>query len=389
VVSDPPSSESESATRTIPALRVEALALRNVRNIARADLVELPRFVVLSGDNGQGKTSVLEAVYLVCTTRSFRTAKLGEVVAHGAAVGSVRAVAREGGERREQSLGLEGARRVVTLAGKRPATLASYAVQSPVVVFHPGEMVLSSGPAAKRRTLLDRIALFVDPTSMDHLQRYGEASRSRQRALEQRGAQALDLDAFETLMGTHGAAVTRARAQASLRIASELGRTFQRITAESRPIEAHYAAGGPDDAAELAAALSTSRERDRHRGSAGRGPHRDDLVIRLGGHDVRVDASQGEHRAVTMALKMAELSAIAEARGVHPVLLLDDVSSELDLLRTARLFELLRESPGQIMLTTTTPELIDTGGLPADERRDYRLQGGALSELASAPSLAR
>jgi DNA replication and repair protein RecF len=386
-VSDPPKSERERAPRAIPALHIEALALRNLRNIARADLMDLPRFVVFSGDNGQGKTSVLEAAYLVCTTRSFRTAKLGEVVAHGSAVGSVRAVAREGSERREQSLGLEGARRVVTLAGKRPATLASYAVQSPVVVFHPGEMVLSSGPAAKRRTLLDRIALFVDPTSMDHLQRYGEASRSRQRALEQRGAQAIDLDAFETLMGTHGAAVTRARAQAALRIASELGRTFQRITAEARPIDAHYAPGGPDDAALLTAALSASRERDRHRGSAGRGPHRDDLVIRLGGHDVRIDASQGEHRAVTMALKMAELAAIAEARGVHPVLLLDDVSSELDLLRTARLFELLRESPGQILLTTTTAELIDTGGLPAHERRDYRLQGGALT-LTEAPSLA-
>jgi DNA replication and repair protein RecF len=361
-----------------PALHIDSLALRQVRNISRADLVDLPRFVVLSGDNGQGKTSVLEAVYLVCTTRSFRTSKLGEVVAHGASVGSVRAVVREGSERREQSLGLEGARRVVTLAGKRPSTLASYAVQSPVVVFHPGEMVLSSGPAAKRRTLLDRIALFVDATSMDHLQRYSEASRSRQKALEQRGVQAADLEAFETLMATHGSALTRARAQASLRIAHELQRAFLRITAEARPIEARYVAGGPDDAAALAEALAGSRERDRYRGSASKGPHRDDLVIRLGGYDVRVDASQGEHRAVTMALKMAELACIAEARGVHPVLLLDDVSSELDLLRTARLFELLRESPGQILLTTTTPELIDMGSLASQDRRDYRLHSGTL-----------
>ena len=120
------------------------------------------------------------------------------------------------------------------------------------------------------------------------------------------------------------------------------------------------------------------------RGSAGAGPHRDDVVIRLGSHDVRSDASQGEHRAVTMALKMAELACIARARGVDPVLLLDDVSSELDLSRTALLFEFLRESPGQIFLTTTRPSLIETSGLATGERRDFHLIGGALKEGPSA-----
>jgi DNA replication and repair protein RecF len=105
------------------------------------------------------------------------------------------------------------------------------------------------------------------------------------------------------------------------------------------------------------------------------------LVIRLGGYDVRVEASQGEHRAITMALKMAELACIAEARGIHPVLLLDDVSSELDLSRTALLFEFLRETPGQLLLTTTRPALIDTQGLSAGERRDFRLEKGVVSEV--------
>jgi len=103
-------------------------------------------------------------------------------------------------------------------------------------------------------------------------------------------------------------------------------------------------------------------------------------VLELGGHDVRSDASQGEHRAITMALKMAELACIAEARGARPVLLLDDVSSELDVSRTALLFEFLRESPGQIFLTTTRPSLIDTGSLAAGDRRDFHLVAGALRE---------
>jgi DNA replication and repair protein RecF len=128
--------------------------------------------------------------------------------------------------------------------------------------------------------------------------------------------------------------------------------------------------------------LASDRDRDRRRGSAGAGPHRDDLELRLGGHDVRSYASQGEHRAVTMALKMAELSCIAAARGLQPILLLDDVSSELDVARTALLFDYLRESPGQILLTTTRPELIATPRYSPDERRDYRLQGGIVSAVA-------
>jgi DNA replication and repair protein RecF len=364
----------------VGAFRIESLALRQFRNIERADVGELVRFTVLSGDNGQGKTSVLEAIYLVCTTKSFRTSKLAELVRHGADTTSVRAHVREGDETREQSVGLEGSRRAVKLAGKRPTSFASYAVRSPVVVFHPGEMVLSSGPAAKRRTLLDRVALFVDPTSMDHLARYTEASRSRQRALELRGPEASELEAFERIMAQHGAALTRARGEAFERIRPELLRSFARITAQARELGAEYRQGGPYDASELEDALRAGRERDRHRGSAGAGPHRDDVVIRLGSYDVRSDASQGEHRAVTMALKMAELACIARARGVDPVLLLDDVSSELDLSRTALLFEFLRESPGQIFLTTTRPSLIDTSGLAPGERRDFHLVMGALKE---------
>jgi DNA replication and repair protein RecF len=366
----------------VRALRIAQLALRNFRNIERADLADLPRFAVLSGDNGQGKTSVLEAIYLVCTTRSFRTAKPAEAIAHGAQAASVRAtlVEEEGDESREQSVGLEGPRRKVMAGGKRPSSLASYAISSPVVVFHPGEMTLSSGPAGKRRTLLDRIALFVDPTSMDHQRRYTAASRARQRLLETRGSSAAGLAAFEALMAVHGAALSRARAEASRRLAGDLVHAFEKITKDSRPLEARYQAGGPEDERALELALGAGRERDQHRGSAGAGPHRDDLGLLLGGYDVRIDASQGEHRAVTLALKMAELSCIAGARGLHPILLLDDVSSELDLARTSRLFEYLRKSPGQIVLTTTRPELIDTTGLEPGDRRDYRLDSGVVRE---------
>jgi DNA replication and repair protein RecF len=361
------------------AVRVESLNIRNVRNLSRVDVTLVPRLNILFGDNGHGKTSFLEAIYLVCTTKSFRTAKVSEVVAHGEKVASVRAGIREGQEEREQTIGLEGSRRHATLSGKRPDSMASYAIRSPVVVFHPGEMVLSSGPAAARRTLLDRIALFIDPTSMDHCRRYTAALRARQRILETRGPNAVELGAFERLMAVHGAALTAARREASERIADKLQRAFDRITSGQRRIEASYKPGGSEDPQEEEGSLARSRDRDRHKRSAGTGPHRDDLKITMDGFDARIDASQGEHRAITMALKITELHCVAEARGMCPVLLLDDVSSELDLGRTALLFDFLRDTDAQVFLTTTQPALVDTARFDPSDRAEFHVCNGVVA----------
>ena len=360
-------------------LAIAEVSVRSLRNLARVDVAPSPRLNVVSGDNGQGKTSLLEALYLACTTRSFRATRLRELVGHGAEAGSVRLRVDEGGEAREQTVGLDarGVRRVM-LDGKRPATHAAYAVRTPVVVFHPGDLALSAGPAAGRRTLLDRVGLFVDPSSLDHASRWTEASRSRQRALEDRGTSAPDLDAFEHLMGLHGAALTRVRAEAARRLAAEAGPAFAAITRGAREVALAYEPGGSDDAAELTERLASTRERDRHRGSASVGPGRDDLAVALDARAARSEASQGEHRALTLALKLAELACIRHARGVEPVLLLDDVSSELDPGRTEALFGLLGAETGQIFLTTTRPDLIVAPGGGADRRLDLRLSAGAV-----------
>lgn len=360
------------------ALRLRSLSVRNVRNLAHVDLAFGPRFNVISGDNGQGKTALLESIYLVLTSKSFRTNKLAEIVMHGTRVGSVRAVVAEGEEEREQSVGLEGARRHVLLGGKRPPSLAAYATRSPVVVFHPSEMGLSSGPALRRRMLLDRLGLFVNQTHLDHLQRYATSMRSRQRILQKRGADAPELSAFERLMAEHGCSVARIRERAASQVAPEAARAFAQITKGVRQIAVRYRPGGPMDVPSLEQAIREVRERDRVRGAATIGPHRDDLGLDLDGHDARTDASQGEHRAITLALKAAELTSIEAARGVFPVLLLDDVSSELDVERTRHLFELLGETPGQVFLTTTRRELIETDRVPGTDRLDFGVVAGVV-----------
>lgn len=362
-------------------LVAERLKVRDFRNLEAVDLELGERFNVFSGANGQGKTNVLEAVYAACTTKSFRTAKPRDLVRFGQSGCFVQLSLREEAVHRAQSFAVEGATRVVRLDGKRPRSHAEYAVASPVVVFHPGETSLSMGPSGERRRLLDRIALYASPLSMRHAERYTRAMRSRQRLLDSRGEGARELDAFEAVMAEDGAALALARSRALAEIAPVACAAFAEIAEPGLVITLDYEPGGPPDRDALARCLAEQREVDRRRGGATRGPHRDDVAIGLAGHPARTSASQGQHRAIVLALKIAEIRVVGTARGARPLLLLDDVSSELDRERTAALFALLRRHEGQVLLTTTRPELIDTEG--AGDRADFAVSGGLVMRAPS------
>jgi DNA replication and repair protein RecF len=359
------------------ALWIPTLAVRGLRNLARVDLSLGASFNVFSGDNGQGKTNLLEAVYVLATSRSFRTAKPEELVMFGAESATVRATVEEGGLRREQTVGLGRAMRAVRVDGKRPATLASYAIRTPAVVFHPGAMGLSTGSGAERRRLLDRIALYTAPAAGDATRSYAQAQRARQRVLETRGEKSPDLDGWEELMVRHGLEVSAARDRAAGAVGPESEAAFARIGAPGLELRVRYERGAPSDEALFRAELARNRARDRARRSPTVGPHRDDLLLELGGQPARPTASQGQHRAIVLALQLAEIEVVRRVRGVKPILLLDDVSSELDRERTAALLASLRNERCQVLLTTTRPELIETGlASGAVDRRDFRVVSG-------------
>jgi len=362
-------------------LRIEQVQVRSFRNLTSVDVDLGERFNVISGDNGQGKTNLLEAVYVLATSKSFRSSKMTDVISFGEELASVRARVVEGSndESRVQSVGIKAGSRLVRIDEKRPPTLAAYAVRTPMVVFHPGEISLSMGASSERRRLLDRTALYLAPASMGELDSYTKALRARQRTLEARGVTAKDLAEWEMLCVRHGLALMEHRAHASSLLAERTKIAFGRIAAPDLTLDVAYAPGAPREEAAYLAALESKRPADLRRGSASVGPHRDDLALAISGHVVRGVASQGQHRAVTLALKAAEIDVIGGARGVRPILLLDDVSSELDRDRTAALFSFLRDQEGQVLLTTTRPELIDTGADAA--RRDFSIRAGVLSRV--------
>jgi DNA replication and repair protein RecF len=357
-------------------LRLETLKIRGFRNISDAELELVPRVNVISGDNGQGKTSVLEALYFVATSRSFRTEKIREVCQDGAAGTRIEALFREADQPRKQTATVVNGRRTLTMDGRKPARLSAYATRTPLVVFHPGDLALVHGAASMRRTLLDRVALYMDAQSADARARYTLAQRERQTVLEKRGLQAAELDVFETLMGVNAGRVRSARQRAFEAITAALQTSFASMAASDLTLTATLTADAWGDDAEFASILRSRRERDRQRRNATFGPQRDDLNLELDGRSTRRHASQGQQRILSLALKLAELECIRAASGAQPILLLDDVSSELDPERTGAVYEFVRRAESQVLVTTTRPQLFDTPEIAKSDRCDFRLKSG-------------
>jgi DNA replication and repair protein RecF len=223
------------------------------------------------------------------------------------------------------------------------------------------------------------VALYESPASLVEGESYQRAMRARQRVLEVRGEGARDLENWEELVVRHGLALTEARAQAAAQLLPKAVAAFVRIGPPGLLLTGRYARSAPLEADDYRRELEHNRTRDRARGSASVGPHRDDLALELGGQTVRGIASQGQHRTIVLALELAEIEVISSRRDVRPILLLDDVSSELDAGRTAALFASLRDERGQVLLTTTRPELIETGVLSGmEDRRDFVVVGGQI-----------
>jgi DNA replication and repair protein RecF len=354
-----------------------------VRNLRAVDIEPSPSLNVVCGDNGQGKTSLLEALYLAATSRSFRTPRLREMIGHGASGCSVRALTTGAGAEREQHVGLDGAQRLLELDGQRIASAATYALRTPVVAFHPGELALTMGPASGRRTLLDRVALFLEPASHAAASGYRQAMRARQKLLLEGGPAGRGLDEYELLMARHGAALTAGRAAAAAALVGQAARALDELAREGWTVRMRYLPGGSQDPLAASSELAVRRTADRGRSAPSFGPHRDDLVIELSAHAVRSVGSQGQHRILTLALKMAELACISSASGADPVLLLDDVSSELDAQRNAAFFGMLERRSNQVFVTTTRPELLADFARRVGAACVLRVEAGVVARLPS------
>lgn len=341
----------------IEELVLARLAVESFRNLETGPVEFAPYLNLISGENGHGKTSLVEAIYLLCTTRSFRTEKLAEVVQAGHVGLRLKGQFLKGGVPSLQEAALSARGRSFRKDGKAISNRIAYAREKPVIAFHPGDLSLCSGSSALRRRLLDRSLVYLDPSGAEARLRYQEALKSRQELLA-RGARAAELSVYEQIAAQEGAILTRARKRAAEAVARHFSVAFRAVGAPSLEVGVQFSPGGSEDVDEFVRELERRRAIDARRKAATYGPGRDDLELSLAGRSARAFASQGQQRLLALCLKLAELGLIREVSQAEPLLLLDDVSSELDRERTEAVFQFLATTKSQVFVTTTRPELV-------------------------------
>jgi DNA replication and repair protein RecF len=339
-------------------MRIALLSAADFRNYERVSIALGEQLTVVTGSNGAGKTNLLEALYFGCTGRSPRTSRERELIRHHAPLCRVEIelVAEDGEHRLEAALPRDGAK-LLRVDGRLADGPVTPPARPLVAVFMPERLELVKGGPSARRAHLDQVIAALWPARAGTRALYA-------RALAQRNAligrirsglvRSAALDPWDASLAAHGAEIMSARREAVAllaprftAVAEELG-LADRATLEYRPRSA------ATDESGLLAELAARRDEDLHRGFTAHGPHRDDLSLALGGRPARAYASQGQQRAAVLALLLAERALLAERRLAPPLLLLDDVMSELD----ARLRELLAEAlrdEGQVVVTTTDP----------------------------------
>ena len=342
------------------------------------------RFNVFVGDNGQGKTNLLEAIFVVATLRSFRTSKLSDLVVFGRDTAKLGARVLKDNLERVYEVELSPGSRRVRLDGKAVRPLARYFGTFNVVVFTPEDLALPRGAPADRRRFLDRGVFTLEPSYLAIASDFDKVLRTRNSVLRQAGQGTLPsrqsdelLDVYDVQLAGLAVATIEARIRFVTAIAPELRAAFAAITRTPRVASMHYASKlAGMTAPAITEQLRVHRARDLAMQSTSIGPHRDDIVFELDGHEAGSFASQGQLRAIMLAWKTAELAILGRSHGDLPILLLDDVSSELDATRNEYLFEHLAKLAGQCFITTTHASHV----LIREHRADYRVQGGRILE---------
>ncbi len=359
-----------------------------MRNLRPLQLQPRERFNVFVGDNGQGKTNLLEAIYTIATLRSFRTSRLSDLVAFGAGEARLGARVVKDDLVRVYEVDLGPGARKVRLDGKAVRPLSRYFGGFNVVVFTPEDLALPRGSPGDRRRFVDRGVFNFDPSYLSVASDYDKVVRTRNSVLKQAG-QGMPHRQTEELLGVYDTQLAQlavqiitARQKFLASLAPELVRAFTAITRTGLSASARYTSKLVDEsgacitAAAIEDKLRESRPRDLGSQSTQIGPHRDDVVLELDGREAGSFASQGQLRAIMLAWKTAELEVLGRAHGDQPILLLDDVSSELDPARNEYLFHHLASLAGQCFITTTA----STHVLLTRDRADYRIQAGQILE---------
>jgi DNA replication and repair protein RecF len=337
-------------------MRVTRVSLRDFRSYEAAELRPGPGLTVIAGRNGTGKTNLLEAIYFACTGRSCRTGNEREVVRFGAQLTRLELETEDDQGRHAVTVGFHpGGPKRLRADGAHVERLTDSPARPLVAVFLPDRLDLVLGAPALRRGHLDQVVAALWPARAGTRREYSGALAQRNAliaAVRAGRAGRGSVPAWDAALARRGIELMRDRAEVVARLRERFADHAGRLGLEGEAEIAYRPRSKAESAEELAGELAERTDSDLERGFTGHGPHRDDLALRRDGRELRSYGSRGQVRLGLLALLLAEREELAAERGAPPLLLLDDVMSELDATRRARLVDVLRAS-GQSVVTAT------------------------------------
>ena len=357
---------------------IEQLECKNFRNYESARIDFSPGINILHGNNAQGKTNLLEAIRLCATTRSHRLARDAEMIRFGSDEAHLRLILhKESGTRRLDLHLRKAGPKGVAIDGVPIRRASELMGTLHTVLFSPEDLaIIKEGPKERRR-FFDAELCQLSGAYFSGLSEYNKVVIQRNHLLKElpyKGALADTLDVWDEQLAAFGAPIIRAREKFVEEIRELAGDIHRTLTGGKEELQLYYEPDAEED--NLAAQIAQYRERDRQLRTTTTGPHRDDLAVKVNGIDLRKYGSQGQQRSAALSLKMAEIELVRRRTGETPVLLLDDVLSELDASRQEMLLAGLKET--QTFITCTGVEDFLAHGVPAD--RTYLVEAGTIKQ---------
>ena len=329
-----------SKTDSSSCLCINRLLLRNFRNYSQADVTFSPLTNVIQGDNGQGKTNLLEAIHFVSTGRSFRTNNLSDLIYFGQNFFYLEAEFHKDDVTQTLKIYYDTTVRKVQYNQTTHSTLTSLLGILPSVLLSPDDLSLVTGGPSERRRFLDLYIAQTDPLYLDHLGRYFKAMKQRNHLLRAKSESAIDI--WEQMMAQSASYLIQKRKQATASLKPPASQWMKILSNHQDSIKIHYQSSlspieNDDSTAHFQKMWQKSRAREMHMGLTMIGPHRDDLLFDLAEKSAKIFSSEGQKRSCISALRFAQWEQMAESLGYLPILGIDDFGIQLDKTRQLQL----------------------------------------------------
>ncbi len=344
-------------------MQIKSIQLDSFRNLEKQKIELCSGVNLFIGNNGQGKTNILEAVHMLSSLRSFRNSKTSEMISHGKKKSRICAMVNSLGLQLELKLELNNSGRKMWIGSNQSKSISDYLGKLAVVAFTPDDLAMIKGGPSKRRRFMDRSCFLVKNSHLETVKKFNVSLKSRNKILSSEKIDSHLLHTFTVALSKWGWLVSNNRKELVKQIEDKFSEIIEDISDGELSGSLEFVSGWKDgpgsDSEFFLEKLQDIYERDKIRKITTIGPQMDDLDVMIHMKKARTFGSQGQQRSCAVALLLSIVNLLTELGMERPIILLDDVSSELDANVRKRLFEIIKRNQGQTIVTTTEKSLMD------------------------------